>query len=99
MNMTEVFISKKIKNQNYFEIDEIFNDYIPHYNKKFILYLVKCEIDVNFINYTGFIKTECFLNTSIVNMKNYLIYLIYHVNSRGHKFSHIAEMKLTLLVI
>ena len=30
---------KKIKIPNYSKIDEIFNDYITHYNKKFDIYL------------------------------------------------------------
>ena len=46
--MLNVFIWKKIKNPNYFKIDEIFNDYINIYNKKFELYLVKCEFEVEF---------------------------------------------------
>ena len=49
---------KKIFNPNYFKIDETINDYITHYNKKFNLFLVKCEFEVKFINYTDFIKTE-----------------------------------------
>ena len=69
MNMLNVFITKKIKNPNYFKIDEIFIDYITDYNKNFDLYIVKCEFEVEFINYTDFIKTEYFFNTSIVNMK------------------------------
>ena len=68
MNMLNVFISVKIiKSPNYFKIDEIFNDYISNY-KNFDLYLVKCESEVEFLNFTDFLKTEFFFNTSIVNM-------------------------------
>ena len=88
---------KKVKNPNYFKKDEIFNDYITNYNRKFDLYLVKCEFEVEFINYSDSIKTECFFNTFIVNMKNYLIHHIYHVISRGRKFSQISKMKIATL--
>ena len=67
---------KKIKNPTYFEIDDIFNDFITNYNKKFDLYLVMCEFEVEFINYTEFMKTKLFFNTSMGNMKKYLIYYI-----------------------
>ena len=61
MNMLNVFISKKkLKIRIFFKIDEIFNDYITNDNKKFDLYLVKCEFEVEFINNTDFIKTEFF---------------------------------------
>ena len=93
MNMLNVFISKKIENPNYFKVDEIFNDYVTNYNKKFDLSPVKCEFEVTFINYTDFIKTEYFFNTSMVNMKNYLLYFIYRSFSNGRIFSHVHKMK------
>ena len=89
-----IHIEKKIKNPNYFKIHEIFIDFITQYNEKFDLYLVKCEFEVEFINFTDFIKTEYFFNTSIINMKKYLIFYFYHVISRGRKFSHISKMKI-----
>ena len=58
--MLNVFISKKTKNPYYFNIDEIFNDYITNYNKKFDLYLVKCEFEVDIINNTDYTETEYF---------------------------------------
>ena len=57
MNVLNVFISKKIKNPNYFEIDEIFKDFVSQAYIKFALFFVKCEFEVEFINYTDFIKT------------------------------------------
>ena len=61
----------------------MFKDYITKLNKKFDRYLVSCEFEVEIIKYTDVIKTEYFFNTSIVNMKSYLIYHIYYVFSRG----------------
>ena len=89
-----VDIEKRIKNPSCFKIDEIFNDYVTNYNKKFDLYIVKCEFEVEFINFTDFKKTEFFFNTSIFNMKYYLIYYIYHIISRGRNFSYIYKMKI-----
>ena len=85
---------KKNKNPNYFAIDEIFNDYITNYNKKFDLYLVKCEFEVEFINYTDYMKREYFFNTSMVNMQNYLIFYIYRGISNGRIISHIQKIKI-----
>ena len=90
---------KKIKNPNYFKKDEIFDDYITHNNKKFDLHLVRCKFEVKIINYTDFIETEYFFNTSIVNMKKYSLYHVYHVIYRGRKFSHISKMKFKSILI
>ena len=87
-------VEKTIKSPSYFKIDEKFIDHITNYNKKFGLYLVKCDFEVGFINFTDFIKTEYFFNKPIVNMKNFLIHHIYLVISRGRKFSHISKMKI-----
>ena len=38
-----IHTEKKIKNPNYFKIDEFFNDFITKYNDKVDLYLVKCD--------------------------------------------------------
>ena len=73
----------KIENPIFSEIDEIFNEYISHFYKIFDFYLVKCEFEVEFINLNivDFIKTENFFNTSFINMKNYLVYHLYHTIS------------------
>ena len=85
----------KIENPNYNEVDKIFKDYISHFNKIFDLYLVKCEFEVNFINsnFVDFLKTEYFFNTSLVIMKNYLIYHLYRTIPDVFNFSHIHKMK------
>ena len=90
---------KNIKNPSYFKKDELFIDYVTHFNKKFDLYLVKCEFEAELINFIDFIKTEYFFNTSIVNMKKYLIYYIFQTFSRGRKLSHTPKKKIKLLVI
>ena len=59
--------------------------------KKNDLYLVKCEFEVEFINYTVFIKTAFFFNTSFVNVKNFLVYHIHQNYSRGFIFSQIHK--------
>ena len=51
---------EKIKNPNYFKIEEIVNDYITDYNKNFDLHFVKCEFEVEFIIFTDFKETEYF---------------------------------------
>ena len=78
-----IHIEKTNKKTTYFKIDKKFSDYVTNYNKIFDIYLVKSEFDVEFINFTDFIKTESFFNTSIVNMKKYSKYYIYQTIYRG----------------
>ena len=69
-----IHIEELLTNPNYFKRDETFNDYITNYTKKIDLYLVRCEFEVEFINFTDFRKSKYFFNTSIVKMKNLMIY-------------------------
>ena len=73
-NQYEKCIRKKytINNPNFFETDKIFNDFITHYNKKFDLYLVKCEFNLGFYNFfTQHIKTVYYFNMHIINLKSF----------------------------
>ena len=55
-----IHIEKKIKNPNYFNIDELFRDFITHYNKKLDLYVVKSEFEVKSNHFSHFTRTEFF---------------------------------------
>ena len=63
-------IKHTIKNPNFFVIDNIFIDYITNHDKKFNLYLVKCDFKLNSNNFNPHIKTEFYHNTTIINLKN-----------------------------
>ena len=63
-----------IKNPNVSDVDKIFNDYTTNYNKKFDLYLFKCDFKLVFNNFTPHIKTHSHHNTSNINLKRYLLY-------------------------
>ena len=39
---------KTIKNPNFFDIDEIFNEYVTNQNEKSDLYIVKCDFEMVF---------------------------------------------------
>ena len=41
-----------IENPDFFDIDSIFNKYITNHNEKFDLYLVKCDFELGFVNFT-----------------------------------------------
>ena len=67
-------INHTIKNPNFFDADKFYNDYIINHNKKFDLNGFKCDFKLVFINFTPHIKTYFHHNTSIINLKRYLLY-------------------------
>ena len=55
-----IHIEKKIKNPYYFNIDELFKDFITHYNEKLGLYVVKYGFEVKSNHFSHFMRTEFF---------------------------------------
>ena len=76
------------------ELDKILEDYISTHNKKFVFYLISCELIIEFDNiFTENIKTEYYYNTVIVNIKRGLIYNIYHFLPNIFKDCHAYNIK------
>ena len=87
-----------IKNPNFFDVEKLFNNYVINHNKKFVLYLVKCDFKL-FLNndFTPYIKTAVYHNTLFINLERCLLYWIECFIGRGHKFYHNNEMNITII--
>ena len=88
-------------NPCFFDIDKISNDYITNHNKKYFLFLNKCDFVITFHN--DFLKpvhieTDFYHNTKLFNLKRYLLYLIDKFIEEGYTFSHIDEMNISTIL-
>ena len=70
----QIQINHTFENPDIFDVDEISCDFITHHIKKFGLCLVKCDFKLVFNTFTSHIKTDFQYNTSITNLKRYLLY-------------------------
>ena len=85
-------INHKISNPNFFDIHEIFNDYINIHNNNIDIYLVKCVFKLIFNNYTPHINTVIHHKTTNINLKTNLWFSIDYFTEAGHKFSLIIGL-------
>ena len=93
-------IKHTIKNPNFFVINKIFNDYITNHNKKFNLFLIKCDFKLIYNNdllTPILIETDFYHNNTLFNLKRYLLYKIDNFIEKGYILSHIDEMKTTTI--
>ena len=83
-----------IINISFDELDKILEDYISTHNKKFVFYLICCEVIFEFDNnFTENIKTDCYYNTDVINIKRDLIYNIYRFLPKIFKDCHAYNIK------
>ena len=86
-------INHTVKNTNFFNIDNIFIDYITNHNKKFELYLVRADFILNFDNdLNADIKTNFHHKVSPINVKLFFLYWLDSFILRGYIFSHISDV-------
>ena len=84
-----------IKNPNFFVIDKISNDCITNHNRKY-LFLIKCDFKLIFNNdFSLHIETDFHHNTSMINLKRYLLNRIEDFIEKVFIFSHIEEMNIS----
>ena len=89
-----------IKNPNFFQIDQISNDYITNHNKKFYFFNIQCNFILIFnkdFSKNIHIETDFHHNTRPINLKRYLLYQIDNFIEKGYIFSHIDEMNVTTI--
>ena len=71
-------IKYTINNISFDELEKISEEYISTHNKKFVFYLISCELIIEIDkNFTENIKTDYYYNTDVINIKRDLIYNIY----------------------
>ena len=75
------------------ELDKNLKDYVSTQNEKFYLYLIRCEVVLEFDNnFTTNIETNYFYNADISNIKKSLLYDIYYFTARGYTFCNINQL-------
>ena len=90
-----LYTKNTFNNFNLDELDKISSDYISHYNKKFDLYFINCEFELEFDNtFTANIETNYRDNMYITNLKSYLLYYIEDFKSRAYKVCNIKQMNI-----
>ena len=93
-NDKNLYIKHTINNISFDELDKILKEYICTHNKKFVFYLISCELIIEFDNnFTGKIKTHYYYNTDVINIKRDLIYKIYHFLPKIFKDCHAYNIK------
>ena len=92
-------IKHTIKNPNFFVIDKIYNDYITDHNKKYNLFLAKCDFTIIFNNDLSkpiLIETDLY-HTTLNNLRRYSLNKIHKFIEKGYIISHIDEMNITTI--
>ena len=84
-----------IKNPNFFVRDKKSFDYITNHNKKYCLFLIKCDFKLFFNNgFSLHIQTDFYHNMMKIKLRRYFLYWIADFIEKGYVFSHIADMKI-----
>ena len=93
-----MFIKYTINIISFDELDKILEDYISTHNKKFVFYLISCELIIEFDNnFSENIKTDNYYNTDVINIKRDLIYNFYRFLPKLFKDCHAYNIKQTIL--
>ena len=92
-------IKHTIKNPDFFVTDKLSKDYITNHNKKYNLFLVKCDSNLIFNNdllKLILIETD-FYHTNVYKLRSYLLNKIDNFIEKGCIFSHIDELNITTI--
>ena len=82
-----------IININLDEYDKILKDYVSTHNKKFDIYFIFCEFEIQFDNNsTRGLKTDCVHNIEIEKISQCLLYCIEYLESKGYNFQNFNQM-------
>ena len=93
-----LYIKYNINNISFDELDKILEDYISTHHKKFVFYLISCELIIEFDNnFTANLKTNYYYYTDVNNIKRDLIYNFYHFLPKVFKDCHAYNIKQTIL--
>ena len=80
------------------EYDKILNDYITTHNKNFDVYLVNCEIKIEFDNnFILKLETSYVHKIEFKKLKIFLLYCIDCLKLKGYKFCNINQMTINTI--
>ena len=90
-----------VKNPSFLHIEDILQNFVDEYNKKFEFYSILCKWKLNFSDTVINTKPKRLFNFKRRyagwNLRISLIEKIEFFESKGHKLSHISEMNITFV--
>ena len=90
-----------VKNPSFLHIEDILQNFVDEYNKKFEFYSILCKWKLNFSDTIVNTKSDRLFNLkrryASWNLRISLIEEIEYFESKGHKFSHISEMNIVFI--
>ena len=93
-------IIHSIENPEFFNVDDLYNDFINNHNKKYYFYNVKCNFNFIFDNiFLPCIESDLYTNKTICYWKKYLIHAIQDFINQGYKFSLNSNMNIITINI
>ena len=99
-SLTRSIICKyTIENPSFFHINDILQNYVDDYNKKFEFFLIYCKWKLHFSDTIINIKSDRLCNIYIPSRKlrPYLISKNEFLENKGRKFCHISEMNIVFM--
>ena len=86
-------IFHSIKNPEFFNVDDLCNDFINNHNEKDFFYYVQCKFNLVFDNnFLPCIESDLYTNKTIFYWKIFLIHAIQDFINQGYKLSHTSNM-------
>ena len=65
-----IHITHSVENPNFFDVDDIYNEFINVHNKKYYLYAIKCKFNLVFKNdFFSCIESNIYFNNTICYWK------------------------------
>ena len=84
-----------IDNPKFFDVDDIYSEFINLHNKKYYLYYMKCNFNLVFENnFHPCIESDLYPNKIICYWKKFLMNATQNFINQGYKFSHISNMNI-----
>ena len=101
-SLNKSVISKyTVRKPSFLHIEDILQNFVEEYNKKFEFYSILCNWKLNFSDTIINAKSKRLFNLkrryASWNLRISLIETIEYFESKGHKFSHISEMNPTFI--
>ena len=99
-SLTESIICKyTVEKPSFFQIEELLQNFVDEYNKKFEFFLIFCKWKLHFSDTIFIIKSDRLYNIHRAgwNLRRNLMSEIENFESYSHNFSHISEMSIVFL--
>ena len=79
------------------EVDKILNDYVNIHNKKFDIYFIKCNFNIEFDNITRDLKSNIVYNKEFYKIIIELLFFLDYNQFEGYDFRNINYMSINFI--